>query len=244
AERAETARDLIEFDKVWSTLMATRADEMPDPTELERFYVQGAEFSNGFKTEYAPSMIVAGAEHQDLATGFPIGKRFKSAEVVRRSDGNPVHLGHLHEADGRWRIYVFADAQPATAADSAVTQWANWFVNAENSPYVRYSSTDSADADAVFDVKVVYQQPYTEVEPGDVPAIFKPVKGPFALVDLNKIFAGGLGTDIFAQRGVSADGAVVVVRPDMYVAAVLPLNAHDELAGFFDGHLLEPRATH
>ena len=53
-----------------------------------------------------------GAEptHQDLATGFPVGKRFKSAPVVRVGDTNPVHLGHHATADGRWRIYVFADA--------------------------------------------------------------------------------------------------------------------------------------
>jgi phenol 2-monooxygenase len=31
---------------------------------------------------------------------------------------------------------------------------------------------------------------------------------------------------------------VVVVRPDQYVAHVLPLDAHDALAGFLDGVLL------
>jgi phenol 2-monooxygenase len=35
-------------------------------------------------------------------------------------------------------------------------------------------------------------------------------------------------------RGIDpATGAVVVVRPDQYVAAVLPLAAPDELARFF-----------
>ena len=32
---------------------------------------------------------------------------------------------------------------------------------------------------------------------------------------------------------ISRDGAVVVVRPDHYVAAVLPLDATDELTEFF-----------
>ena len=40
-----------------------------------------------------PSMIVADAEHQELATGFPIGKRFKSAPVVRVCDANPCTSG-------------------------------------------------------------------------------------------------------------------------------------------------------
>jgi phenol 2-monooxygenase len=39
--------------------------------------------------------------------------------------------------------------------------------------------------------------------------------------------------DIFDIRGIARDGAVVVVRPDQYVAHVLPLSATGELAEFF-----------
>ena len=35
------------------------------------------------------------------------------------------------------------------------------------------------------------------------------------------------------------DGVVVVVRPDQYVAAVLPLSATDELAAFFAQSLVD-----
>jgi len=34
-----------------------------------------------------------------------------------------------------------------------------------------------------------------------------------------------------------ASGALVVVRPDQYVAHVLPLDAHQELAAFFGGFM-------
>ena len=34
---------------------------------------------------------------------------FHSAPVVRLADARPMHLGHVHEADGRWRLYAFAD---------------------------------------------------------------------------------------------------------------------------------------
>jgi len=47
--------------------------------------------------------------------------------------------------------------------------------------------------------------------------------------------------DIFAERELSRDGVVVVVRPDQYVAAVLPLTATDELSAFFAGVLLPQR---
>lgn len=243
AERQVIAKNLIDFDKEWSTLMATPADEMDDPAQLERYYVASYEFSNGFKTEYPESMIVANTAHQALATGFPVGKRFKSAKVVRRSDSNVVHLGHLHEADGRWRIYAFADAAAPSDPDSKLRVLGEWLGNDPESPLVRYTPPDT-DGDSVFDVKVVYQQDYTQVETADVPEAFIPRKFPFGLADINKIFTTGTAdkqtTDIFAERGVSRDGVIVVVRPDQYVAAVLPLTATEELASFFAHALAAP----
>lgn len=44
--------------------------------------------------------------------------------------------------------------------------------------------------------------------------------------------------DILATRGISRDGAVVVVRPDQYVAGVFSLEDTGGLAEFFRGHLL------
>src|SRR5262249_30394510 len=78
AERQVIAQNLIDFDKQWSSMMAKRPEEFASPSELEEFYVQTAEFPAGFMTEYRPSMITAEAVYQDLASGFPIGKRFKS----------------------------------------------------------------------------------------------------------------------------------------------------------------------
>ncbi|UQN14793.1 FAD-dependent monooxygenase [Gulosibacter sp. ACHW.36C] len=239
SERKEIAQNLIDFDKEWSTMMARPVDEWEDPAELERYYVNTMEFPAGFMTEYAPSIITLGTEHQALAAGFPIGKRFKSAEVIRRADNRWQHLGHLHEADGRWRIYVFADSASPALEGTPVADFANWWANDEASPRVRYTPGDGDD-DAVFDSKVIYQQEYTEFDPKDVPNAFKPVKVPFGLEDINQIFATGHGRDIHRDREVSRDGAIVIVRPDQYVAGVLPLSARDELTSFFAQHMLEP----
>jgi phenol 2-monooxygenase len=230
AERQVVAKNLIDFDKEWSTLMAKKPEEFEDPTELEDFYVRTAEFPAGFMTEYAPSMLIAEPAHQELATGFTIGKRFKSAPVVRVCDTNPVHLGHHATADGRWRIYVFADAAQA-GAPSPVADFAEWIANAPDSPLA--STPSGADADAWFDVKVTYQQDHTSVDIGAVPAAFKPQVGPFKLTYLEKVYATDPAADIFELRGLSRDGVVVVVRPDQYVANVLPLTATAELAAFF-----------
>ena len=195
------------------------------------------DFTTGFTTCYRPSLVTAEPTHQDLAAGFPIGTSFKSAPVVRVCDANPVHLGHHARADGRWRIYAFADgAAPGDAP--ALSQFAAWLSDDDESP-LRCTPSD-ADVDAWFDVKAIYQGPFDTVDIGAVPAVFLPPTGPYGLVDYEKVFGstGRTGADIFEVRGIARTGAVVVVRPDQYVAAVMPLVATDELRAFFEPVLL------
>ena len=239
AERQVIAQNLIDFDKEWSTMMAKRPEDFDNPSELEEFYVKTAEFPAGFMTQYKQSMIIGGAAHQDLAIGFTLGKRFKSVPVVRVCDANPVHLGHHHRADGRWRIYVFADSAAAGTHPSspALYELADWLKESPESPVVRYTPIGT-DGDSRFDIKVVYQQAHTSVDLGGVPSIFLPRGGPFGLVDYEKVYATDPVVDIFDERGIDRDGAIVVVRPDQYVAQVLPLGATEELADFFAANML------
>lgn len=233
AERHVIAQDLIDFDRRWSKLMAAKPEELDDPSELEDFYVKTAEFPAGLMTQYQPSMIVGEAVHQNRATGFPIGKRFKSNAVTRVCDGNPVQLGHHHRADGRWRIYAFAD-RPAPGEPSKTADFAEWIVGSPESPVVSRTPKD-LDVDAWFDVKVIYQQEHTGFDLDAVPRAFLPKVGPYALVDYEKVYAADPSDDIFEARGIDRDGAIVLVRPDQYVAEVLPLDATEELTAFFAG---------
>jgi phenol 2-monooxygenase len=221
--------------------MAAKSDELEDPSAIEDFYLKTFEFPAGFMTQYTRSLITAEARHQDLATGFPIGKRFKSAEVVRVCDTNPVHIGHHASADGRWRIYAFADTA-APGEPSALADFAEWLERAPDSPVVAHTP-DGADVDAWFDVKVIYQQRFDTVNLAAVPRIFLPATGPFGLTNYEKVFASGSAPDgreldIFEARGIARGGTVVVVRPDQYVASVLPLSATDELHDFFEPVML------
>ncbi|GAB3621174.1 FAD-dependent monooxygenase [Glutamicibacter endophyticus] len=240
AERQVIAQNLIDFDKQWSSLMAAKPEDFEDPSYLEDFYVRTAEFPAGFMTEYQPSILTGDRNYQELAGGYPVGKRFKSAPVTRLGDNNPVELGHHHRADGRYRIYVFADA-PAPGHDSKVEALAQWLAESEQSPVKRFTPRDS-DIDSVFDIKVIYQQPYTEFNFTDAPKIFRPSTGKFGLTDYEKVYAALEGNDIFEARQISRDGAVVIVRPDQYVAHILPLEATEQLATVFDGLLVEQAA--
>ena len=78
---------------------------------VPEIFVKQARFTAGTETRYAPSIISAKPTYQNLAQGLTIGMRFHSAPVIRLADARPVHLGHTVKADGRWRLFVFADAK-------------------------------------------------------------------------------------------------------------------------------------
>src|SRR5690606_2674023 len=126
AERQVIGQNLIDQDRLWASQMAKPPEAFSSPAEFQRAYRRITEFAQGFMTQYEPSMITAASADQALATGFPIGKRFWSVEVVRVADANILHLGHQAKADGRWRIYVFADGAPA-GADSPTAALGRWF---------------------------------------------------------------------------------------------------------------------
>ena len=242
AERQVVAQNLIDFDREWATMMAKKPEEYSSPGELADFYTATFEFPAGFMTQYTPSIITGSAECQDLASGYPIGKRFKSAPVVRVADANPVHLGHHHRADGRWRVYAFADA-PRAGEVSALGDWADWLATSPTSP-VTQLTPEGADVDSIFDVKVVFQQRYEDVDLGRVSPIFLPRVGPFGVIDYEKVYAvDPKREDIFDARGIDRGGCVVVVRPDQYVANIMPLTARDELTAFFAGIMVVQKSA-
>ncbi len=236
-ERQVIAQNLIDFDKEWSTLMAKKPEEFENPDDLAEFYTTTAEFPAGFMTQYEPSMITSPDAQQQLATGFPLGKRFKSAMTTRVADANPIHIGHHHRADGRWRVYAFADG--TTGAAPKLNAWAEWMSTSPESPIARFTPA-GADLDAVFDIKAIYPARYEDVDLTVVPRLFFPQVGPFRLDDHEKVYAVSPRADIFDERGIDRGGVVVVVRPDHYVAHILPLeDATTKLAAFFAGMMLD-----
>jgi phenol 2-monooxygenase len=75
-----------------------------------------------------------------------------------------------------------------------------------------------------------------------MPAFLLPRKGRYGLQDREKMFCADLksGNDIFDMRGIDRDrGCIVIVRPDQYIAHVLPLDAHGQLSEFLGGFMLK-----
>jgi phenol 2-monooxygenase len=165
--------------------------------------------------------------------------RFHSAPVIRLSDAKPVHLGHTVEADGRWRVFAFSGAEDPGPASSAISSLCDFLGRSAESPVRKYTP-DGADVDSVIDVRAIFQQGHRDLAIEAMPSFLRPRKGRYGLVDYDKMFCPDLksGDDIFDMRGIDrSKGCMVVVRPDQYIAHILPLDAHTELAIFFDGFM-------
>jgi 2-polyprenyl-6-methoxyphenol hydroxylase-like FAD-dependent oxidoreductase len=242
AERQAVAKELIDFDREWASMLSGGAAN--DPSAVQKYFVQHGRYTAGTATRYqrARSPLLTGeSTHQHLADGLQIGTRFHSAPVVRMGDGKQVQLGSTLLADGRWRLLVFAGQGDRGEANSAVGKLCRYLTQSSDSPLKRYTPT-GADVDAVFDVRAVFQQSHHTLAVTAMPELLFPPKGKYGLHDYEKAFCAlaDAKQDIYAMRGIDRQqGCLVVVRPDQYIAQLLPLTATEDLAAFFGGFMIE-----
>jgi phenol 2-monooxygenase len=233
-ERQPVAQELIGFDKEWSAMIGARPKDPlnpaaggVDPTELQAYFVQAGKYTAGVATRYRPGPLTGRDTWQELASGLVIGTRLHSAPVIRLADARPIHLGHTATADGRWRLYAFADA-----SGEALSALCHYLEHDPDSPVRRFTAP-GADLDSVLDVRAIFQQPHRTLEVEQLPTMLLPRKGRFGLIDYEKAFTADPAADIFESRGIDRQrGALVLVRPDQYVAHVLPLDGYKELEAF------------
>src|SRR5579862_3070957 len=245
AERHAIAKELIDFDREWAGIIASskssRSEEREGGSDATRtYFVRHGRYTAGTATRYGPSIITAEPTYQHLAKGLAIGMRFHSAPVIRLADAKPLHLGHVAKADGRWRIFAFAGTADPAASNSGIRALCDFLAEAPESPVKKYTPK-GAEIDSVIDVRAVFQQHYRDLVLEAMPAFLLPRKGRYGLLDYEKMFCPDLknGHDIFAMRGINREhGCTVVVRPDQYVAHVVPLGGCMELAAFFGGFML------
>ena len=246
-ERHAVARELIDFDRELAAMLSAPAKTSPDDTDgvdpvvVQRYFQQHGRFTAGVTTRYQPSLVTGTGPAQHRAKGFEVGTRFHSVPVLRLADARPLHLGHVIEADGRWRVFAFADAEHPGSGRSQLAALCRSLADDLGSPLRRHTPA-GADVDAVIDVRAVVQQSHRELTVGEVPPLLRPRKGRYGLIDYEKVFCPdpAAGPDPWELRGVDrANGALIIVRPDQHVADVLPLDDGSALAAFFDRFMLD-----
>jgi phenol 2-monooxygenase (NADPH) len=166
--------------------------------------------------------------------------RFHSPEVIRLADAKKVHLGHTHKADARWRLYAFADAvdprNPASRLNTLMD-----FLAGPNSPRRGLHPATPTSTPSSTCTRSI-QQLHQELGWVEMHDFLKPRTGRLGLTDYEKVFCPlpDEDRDIFDLRQIDrGSGALVVVRPDQYVALTLPLDGYEELTQFF-GRFMSP----
>ena len=242
AERQAVAKELIDFDREWAAMLSNPATQAGG--DVQRYFVQHGRYTAGTATRYLPALLTGHSTHQHLAQGLLIGSRFHSAPVVRVGDGKLMQLGQTLAADGRWRLIAFAGQSDHAGATSPVGQLCSYLAESPLSPLRRFTPVGD-DVDSVIDVRAVFQQSHHMLAITALPELLFPHKGRHGLRDYEKAFCAmdddrqKQHSDIYALRGINREkGCLVVVRPDQYIAHILPLNDTVALTALFDGFML------
>lgn len=231
AERQAVAQALIDFDEEWARIMSAPPEERAETPEFQRYFVEHGRYTAGVSVRYAPSALTGEDAHQDLAAGLPLGMRFHSAPAIRICDGKALELGAVQRADARWLLLAFAPGGAVADQVADLTTLCDAL-----GPIIDGITPSGADPDAIIDLRAVLQCHPHAVGVPDMPPRLRPQKGRYGLTDSEKAFCADPRADIFDLRGIDrTEGCLVLVRPDQYVAQVLPFDGTARLAEVLSG---------
>ncbi|MDD9908639.1 MAG: FAD-dependent monooxygenase [Ahrensia sp.] len=238
-ERQAKARELIEFDRDMARLFIKKPSTEEEEAEFQRYFQKHGRYTAGVETTYDSSLIVGSDVHQAHACGLRVGQRFHSAPVIRLADAKPMQLAETLRADGRWRLIAFADERDHGQENGAISNLCRFLETSTQSPLAKYTH-ESAESDSMIETLAVFQRSHRELDLSQMPKLLLPRKGVFQLTDYEKIFTPDFegGADIFHMRNINrSTGALAVIRPDQFIAQILPLTEFATLEKFFSGFM-------
>ncbi|EWZ28075.1 hypothetical protein FOZG_18209 [Fusarium oxysporum Fo47] len=243
-ERQQTAQQLIDFDCSFTRLFSTTWREQNDVTadKLQDKFVQAGRYTAGMATLYSPSILTRPANSDAaLASGLTVGMRFPSNSVVRFSDARPMQLNQALPADGRWHVLVFCSRLSEGPMPEILSEVASALENV-----ARMVTREEIAADSVINPALIIQTKRSSLSEAEIPRYFLPTSGKYRMTSLHRVFIdeenpymAGCGRALSKYGIDAARGAVVIVRPDVYVAQISALEETVEVSKFFERCLLK-----
>ncbi|KAK4863990.1 hypothetical protein LT330_010200 [Penicillium expansum] len=244
-ERQKVAIDLIEFDRYFSKLFSSGAST--SPAEFQEGFIKSGKYTAGLTAKYEVSPITSALESAELASNVTVGMRLPSAQVVRFCDSKPLHLMKSLKSDGRWRIMVFMGDLTVPESHSKLNKLGE-YLSAADGPTHTFTPKNQ-DIDSLIEAILIGHGKRHAVELEQIPECFYPVSGKTQTRDLHKIYYDdesyndGHGR-AYEYLGIDpAQGALIIVRPDQYVSAIIGLSDYPEIGKFFAGFLKNQTGT-
>ncbi|KAF2468923.1 phenol 2-monooxygenase-like protein [Lindgomyces ingoldianus] len=237
-ERAKVAKDLIDFDREFARMFSAKEGS---PEEFRRYFIKAGRYTAGLTARYEDSEVTdLKGSRQEVARGIVVGMRFPSAQVVRFCDCKAMQLMRGLTSDGRWRILVFAGDITVERDRKRLEELADFLAR------MTWGYTlPTADIDSLIEPVLVLRTKFAETEQERIHGYFWPVTGKWRMRDLHKVYIddehynSGHGHAYEKYEVDPAVGAVVIVRPDQYVAKVTTMDDFEGITGFFKGFMIK-----
>ncbi|KAK8188276.1 FAD binding domain-containing protein [Phyllosticta capitalensis] len=197
---------------------------------------------------HPPPKLIPPAPRSPLATRLPLGTRIPGFKVVNQASALPLSLHALLPSTGAFRVLLFAGDVTESAQAARVQSFCAYLTSSPSpsSSFLRTHTPPSIPlntAASPLQLLTIHSAPRESVELlRDFPAVLHPFDEERGW-DYDKVWADvpsyHEGWDR-AYEGLGIDresGAVVVVRPDQYVAWVGSVDMTAELERFFAGVL-------
>jgi phenol 2-monooxygenase len=190
-----------------------------------------------------PSPACANAAYsvQSVAPNVILGKRIPSVKVLSQADARPWHLHELLPSNGRWRVLVFPGDVTNDEQHRKLSQVASTFGDGDS--FLQRFTPKGARYDQVFEVVAIHSAKRAQVTIFDFPEVFRQYDENDGW-DYDKIFVDDVSYHeghgkIYQEFGISADGCIIVVRPDQYVSYIGPLEDAATITSFFGNFMVD-----
>ncbi|KAK6465695.1 phenol 2-monooxygenase [Scheffersomyces coipomensis] len=263
SERIEVAKELIAFDHKLSRLfsgkpMIPNSQAFQDGVDMDEFhkvFQKGGEFASGTIVDYADSLLIDkslthpvdedGNSFSSIAKKVAVGRRLNSTLIECQADGRPIHIADRILSDGRFRVLVFAGDVNSYPQNLKILEEFDTFLKSDKHFSKKYTPVNALD-NSVIDIITIHGSKRHDVEIFDFPEFTRPTDHKHRR-DYWRLYTGIDSTyhegDINAYEYYGIDtknGAIIVVRPDGYVAKITNFDSNGlhQIDQYFDKFMI------
>ncbi|MCJ1433540.1 hypothetical protein MMC27_002903 [Xylographa pallens] len=244
AERRQIAQELIEFDTQYSHIFGKK-EFLDNNAEFHDVYEKAHGFTTGIGLQYHPNQLIFSDVNTPINVTsldpLTLGKRFPPFTATRHIDGTPITILSEMPSFGRFHLIIFAGttlhstrfetcAAYLGSISSVLTRYSQGIAHAWASENIRHANPTNTGR--VIDLFVLHTESHHAVELAALPAPLPDWK--------HRVYADKQGKT-HEDNGVDPDiGAMVLVRPDGYVALVTGLEGGSQVTEFMDSFMVIP----